>query len=209
MLRQLAAEVLAIYQDLDQQVMRFQRQSGLHCPLLCGRCCDSEKVESSLLECLPLAFALFDQQQGEQVVDQLAAAGAARRCILYDPEHQRKGQWGCQQYAPRPLICRLFGFAGNRDRLGQPRLALCRVMKQADCMPEGAAIAGVDGVMPLFGEAGMRLTALHPGYGARRVPINEALRGALLQVGMFLSMTAAQEREHAGSATGKETGQTT
>jgi hypothetical protein len=43
--------------------------------------------------------------------------------------------------------------------------------------------------MPLFVDAGLRITTLHPVLGTVRLPINTALREALLKVGMMLDLT--------------------
>jgi hypothetical protein len=44
--------------------------------------------------------------------------------------------------------------------------------------------------MPLFVDAGLRITTLHPGLGTVRMPINAALREAIMKVGMVLELTA-------------------
>ena len=127
MLKHLANDVIEIYRQLDAAVAAFAKRAGLSCPQGCGHCCLSENVEATVLECLPLAFFLFRSTQADAVLQQLEDAGDDRRCILYRPDHTRAGLWGCSQYETRTVVCRLFGFAGNRDREGVPRLAMCRL----------------------------------------------------------------------------------
>ena len=191
MLRELAQAVQAIYADIDAAVARFQAHSGLVCPPGCGQCCLFGRVEATVLEFLPLAFELHRQQQAEELLDDLLLASPGPRCLLYQADRIALGEGGCGQYAGRPLVCRLFGFAGNRDRQGVARLAVCRTMKEQGSR-EVPFVSHPDDGMPIFAEAGMRLTSLHPSYGTHRLPINRALAEALTIVGMSLTLTGQQ-----------------
>ncbi|MEE4134868.1 MAG: hypothetical protein V2I32_02230 [Desulforhopalus sp.] len=195
MLNHLAAEVLLIYAELDAQVAGFATASGLRCPQGCGECCGSEKVEATVLEMLPLAFALFADGQAELLIKRLEKVNGRGECLLHRPDLAGPGAWSCTCYSYRAVVCRLFGFAGNLDRTGVPRLALCRVIRQADLSGEHplSLTEEVLALMPLFSEAGMRITALHPGLGTIRLPINSALLEALLKVGITRELEAGQQ----------------
>lgn len=192
MLNELEQQVMAIYQLLDEEVTAFAQKTELCCPQGCGECCNSEKVEATILECIPLAFELFRTCQAELLLKRLERNIDEKQCILFRPDFIEKGEWGCTQYQHRALICRMFGFAGNRDRSGNPLLAMCRIMKPGretfkyDLSDERAP-------MPLFTDAGMRITALHPSFGAKRLPINQALTQTLYKVGIYLDMTEPRE----------------
>ncbi len=192
MLQELESQVVEVYRLLDAAVAAFAKRSGLSCPQGCGHCCLSEKVEATVLECIPLAFLLFRTSQADAVLQRLAASGDDKRCILYRPDLTQAGLWGCSQYKARMVVCRLFGFAGNRGRDGIARLALCRVMKEK-AGSEHYTIVAEDPLapMPLFVEAGLRITALHPDLGTVRLPINAALWQALMKVGMLHDLQAA------------------
>lgn len=187
MLLELEYKVLEVYRRLDAAVAEFAARTELACPAGCGRCCISEKVEATVLECIPLAFELFRTGQADRVLDRLDSNGDHRQCVLYRPDFTEAGLWGCSQYRHRAVVCRLFGFAGNRDRDGLPRLAMCRIMKgksgDTPCLAAEHLSA-----MPLFSDAGLAITALHPSLGTIRMPINEALYEALQKVGMFLDL---------------------
>ena len=191
MLQELELQVLEVYSLLDTAVALFAKRTGLSCPQGCGHCCLSEKVEATVLECIPLAFLLFRTSQAEQVMQQLEHNRDDKRCVLYRPDLTEAGQWGCSQHSVRTVVCRLFGFAGNPGRDGVAQLALCRVMKE-DRGANGIPIIPKDPLapMPLFVEAGLRITALHPGLGTVRLPINLALLQALMKVGMVLDLQA-------------------
>jgi len=196
MLRELASAVGDVYEQLDATVARFAGCNSFGCPPGCGTCCQSEKVEATVLEMLPLAFHLFESHQAELLLKRLEAIGTIKQCILYRFDWSQDGKWGCSQYQHRAVVCRLFGYAGNRGKDGARRFALCRHMKP-DVASGGSLVdrqlRGADfdlAEMPLFAEAGMAITALHPGMGTDRKPINEALMAALFKVGMYLDYSA-------------------
>jgi Fe-S-cluster containining protein len=190
MLQELEFQVLEVYRILDTAVAGFVARTGLSCPEGCGHCCSSEKVEATVLECIPLAFELFRTLQAELILKRLLKNEHERRCVLYRPDYTEAGLWGCTQYKHRAVVCRLFGFAGNPDREGNLRLAMCRVMKEKTVANEDAVILDDPNTpMPLFVDAGLRITTLHPGLGTTRMPINTALREALMKVGMVLELT--------------------
>jgi Fe-S-cluster containining protein len=193
MLQELEFQVLEVYRVLDVAVAEFAARTGLACPQGCGHCCHSEQVEATVLECIPLAFELFRTLQAELILKRLERDTDEHRCVLYRQDFTQAGLWGCSQYRHRAVVCRLFGFAGNRDRDGIPRLAMCHVMKQSIVPNEAVPAEYEDVPMPLFSEAGMRITALHPGLGSGRMPINAALREALQKVGMLLDLSAPKQ----------------
>ncbi len=193
MLQELNSQVLEVYRILDEAVAGFVARTGLSCPEGCGHCCSSEKVEATVLECIPLAFELFRTMQAELILKRLQKNEDEKRCVLYRPDFTEAGLWGCTQYRHRVVVCRLFGFAGNPDRQGIPRLAMCRIMKEKTGTQEASILLDDQtSPMPLFVDAGLRITSLHPGSGTVRMPINAALREALLKVGMVLDLMAPE-----------------
>ena len=199
MLQELDLQVLEVYRVLDMKVAGFASWTGLSCPDGCGHCCLSEKVEATVLECIPLAFELFRTFQAEFILKRLEKNTDDKRCVLYRPDYTEAGLWGCTQYRYRAVVCRLFGFAGNPDRQGVVRLAMCRVMKEKT----SAGSSEIDlnsprAPLPLFVDAGLRITALHPGLGTVRMPINMALNDALLKVGILLELSGSKESRKPG-----------
>ena len=181
-LHQLNTQVTAFLQELDARTAQFRTVSGLQCPTGCGACCLSAKVEATVLELLPLAMSLVGSDGGDRLVQRLSEPGLAAHCVLYDPEG-REGH--CGAYAHRGVVCRLFGFAGNHDRCQVPRLAACKVMRAVnpEMVARSEALIELEpSLLPIFSEAGIRLCAMDPGLGARRLPINDAIREALAKV---------------------------
>lgn len=188
MLKDLALRVLDVYAVVDEKTRRFAEAGALACPVGCGTCCLSLQVEATLLEMLPLAFYLFATNQAELLIKRLENNGKSKQCILFREDYINGGQPGCSQYPFRALVCRLFGFSGNQDKQGNPRFALCRHMHPSD-MEFQSKLPQLLPLMPVLGESGMEITALHPQLGTERKPINEALLQALNKVGMYLAYT--------------------
>jgi len=190
MLHVLASRVLDLYVRADEATLRFKATSGLDCPPGCSTCCLSENVEATPLEMLPLAFHLFRTRQAELVLKRIErqADSNSNRCILFRPDLGDTDSGACSEYSHRALVCRLFGYAGGKDRTGRPRLAFCRVMRHrmtpSDTVTDPA---GIDN-LPLFHDFGMAITVLHPDLGTARRPINLAIREALLKVGLVIEL---------------------
>lgn len=190
MLQELETRVRELYALADQAVTRFRSLSGLCCPSECTVCCNSEKVEATTLELLPLAFHLCRTGQAELLIKRIEHEPDQQRCILFRPDLVQPGGGGCSNYPHRALVCRLFGFAGTSDREGRPRLAHCRVMPPLALIPAKETQAKqTKAVMPLFNDFGLAITVLHPGFGTTRKPINHAILEALLKVGLFLELS--------------------
>lgn len=183
MLQELESQVLEIYGEADRAVARYRQATGLSCSSGCLKCCNSEKVEATAAEMIPLAFHLFRTGQAELLMKRLEKE-EARQCILFRPDLSTDTTGGCSQYSFRALVCRLFGYAGNPDRTGQPQLARCREMHP---VPPENQLRHHAGLMPLFTTFGIAITAIHPALGTRRQPINEALYTALAKVGLLLA----------------------
>lgn len=195
----LAGQVTALYTRLDREVAAFAAASRLSCPQGCGACCLSETVEATVVEMLPLALELLRTGEGEKLLAELTADTRNRRCILYRQEWTEQGRWGCSPYPHRPVVCRLFGFAGNLDRHGNPRLALCRVMKAAGVDGERLILDNWQSPMVRFATAGLAVRGIHPDLGREALPINEALRRAIEMVELsFRLMDKLSAREGGG-----------
>jgi uncharacterized protein len=120
----ISAQVLALFEQIDQQTQEFRQATGLSCASDCGRCCDCPSVDATVLDVLPLAIALFQQGKAEEILGQLET-DSPQRCIFYQPDALDSQKGRCGIYPWRPSLCRLFGYATVRDKQGQPQLAAC------------------------------------------------------------------------------------
>jgi Fe-S-cluster containining protein len=185
---EIVSRVMDLYAQIDKSVAEFQLKSGLRCPKGCGACCSSAHVEVTVLEMLPVACEIL--RQGEAVVwlKRLASQENPGRCRLYlaDPGEAAAGH--CGFYKWRPVLCRLFGFAAIRNRIGEKILSVCKQIKQTD--PQGASAAvHMVAQAPCFVHCGTQVYALDPVLGQALLPINTALRHAIERVGLHLSFS--------------------
>ncbi|HEY9738784.1 MAG TPA: YkgJ family cysteine cluster protein [Trichocoleus sp.] len=188
-----AADVLKVYQQIDQQTAAFQAATGLRCAAGCGRCCDNPHIEATPLEMLPAALELIRRAEAEQRLTQLASLGSPSLCSFYEVDEAVPGNGRCQMYTWRPTLCRLFGYAASRDKQGQAVLATCA--GHAIAMPEvlsdaqGAIANGLP--VPLFADWQSQVSSIDPHWGTQQMPINQALRVALERLSLVIAYQTA------------------
>ncbi len=174
---------MEIYREMDALSSRFQNATGLRCLPGCGTCCDTEEVEATVVEVIPLCWKILlgrDEERYLSAIAEMEERGT-RRCVIYDPSETREAEGCCALYEFRPLVCRLFGFAARRDKKGGLEFAACKCLK--DAAPEAVKRAQI-GVgsglsVPVYQDAFMRVASVNPAMGFRRLPINQAIKEAL------------------------------
>ncbi len=139
-----------VYAELDEDQNKWIEVSPFRCPSGCGRCCERFVPDVWEIEALYIAARLIiegrdstvlerfrENDRGEDdrelymnQVDNEGTPGGQRptgnsACPLY----QAEGEFHCTVYKTRPLVCRAFGFAGDRDKWGQLRFSPCRFME--------------------------------------------------------------------------------
>jgi Fe-S-cluster containining protein len=182
---QTASDIMDLYEQLDRDVASFVTKSGMHCPPGCGACCLSPHVETTVAEMLPLALMLFERDEVEAVIERLQESGTT--CVQYEslPGQPEKGR--CRSYAERPVLCRLFGYMGSRDKTGQPRYGACRILQKL----EAERIQRIEGELksgtleiPFLAPAHERVAEIGGSLGVEMMPINRALMRAIEIVGL-------------------------
>jgi Fe-S-cluster containining protein len=178
----LLRRIHGIYREYDRHIRSFQMATGIGCPDRCGICCQSRAVEATILECLPLACEVFKKGKEEEIllaIEEKTDQGDLS-CVLYAPDQGQPGNGRCTYYDYRPLVCRLFGFAAQRNKFGEEVLCLCGVVKKgAPAKSIAAQTASHQIHAPVFQDSFMRIASLHPGLGPRLLPINMALKQSL------------------------------
>ena len=176
--------VEALFAVLDREIATFQSESGLGCKAGCGKCCTHPEIDASPLEFLPWAFHLFLNGKAEATLEELRA-NSSSLCFLYRPLSELDSNSGrCGDYKYRGLICRLFGYGASMDKLGQLRLATCKIIKenQAECY-EKALEAMKNGLyVPIFTDYYMNLNQIDFRMGNSILPINKAMKAAIEEV---------------------------
>ncbi len=172
-----AAEVRVLFEEIDTATSAYAKASGVGCPTGCGACCEVPSIETTVLDCLPLALSWIEKGEAEEKLKMLHAfeVSESSGCPLYKSVSPGKGS--CTEYQNRMSICRLFGFAAVRDRAGKPSMAACRVMKKDPDMAE--RLATHTDIAPLFTAYSLKLISIDPSLGTLPLPSLEAMKRAL------------------------------
>jgi hypothetical protein len=176
--------VLLLYAQLDTEISEFRSQTELHCVAGCGKCCTKTDIDASPLEFLPWAFHQFLNGTAESSLEELRQRDNPI-CMIYRPLSLLEAHSGsCGAYAYRGLICRLFGYGAGRDKLGQLRLATCKIIKEGQHLnyTNAATAIGQGLYVPIFTDYYMNLSQIDFNLGNKMVPINQALRFAIEEV---------------------------
>ncbi|WP_422008044.1 YkgJ family cysteine cluster protein [Roseivirga pacifica] len=169
-----------VFAVLDSEIKIFQNRSQIQCLTGCGKCCFNPDIEASPLEFLPLAFDLFLTKRIEDSYFELTQ-NTGSHCSLFRPKALSLDKGTCSQYNYRGLICRLFGYAAMRDKMGNPKFITCRAIKLSQ--PE--KVTAVDAAItkgenpPFMSDYYFRLRSIDPELGTQRLPINDAIKKAL------------------------------
>ena len=171
-----------VFKELDEHIELTASKTGMKCVHLCNACCRKTDIEASPIEFIPLAAWLYESGKVDEFMTRLDKSDETGYCPLFSPEAWREGNWGCQNYEKRGLICRLFGFGYRLNREGIPELVTCKVMKES--CPEAVAKARQSGIetpeeVPLFRNYSMRLYSIDPDLAIQQLPINKAIRLAI------------------------------
>jgi Fe-S-cluster containining protein len=178
-------QVQKVFELLEKEMSVFQQKSGLGCLKGCGHCCTKPDISAAVLEFLPYAFDLFLQKRSSIVKEQLQN-NPQSICHIFKASGvgelgNTKG--GCTQYHNRGLICRLFGFATVRDKVGNPELSTCKWIKrtQAEEIEQSKNLIA-EGVAPSFMFYYQELMQIDFRMGQEYLPINEAIIKAIDEV---------------------------
>jgi uncharacterized protein len=185
------AKVRSLFSQIDQCIVEFQLKTGLRCISGCGRCCPEGDVFTTVLEMLPVAHDILCQGAADSWLARIDAQAPSPLCVFYrydvapgDPGH-------CLTYADRPAVCRLFGFAAVHNRMGGKELSVCKVLKQAN--PEAVQCAVQhQNEAPCFPQIGTLIYSQDPASGTRLLPINQALREALMRLGLQMQISQSE-----------------
>ncbi|EQC45732.1 YkgJ family cysteine cluster protein [Bacteriovorax sp. Seq25_V] len=189
-LEELSLEVEQIYERSNETFSTYQKEQGLHCPSDCGKCCLSKEISATVLEMLPTAIRLYKEGIHEQIYETLVQVNTPQ-CIFYAPTSADGTKGRCLNYHTRPSVCRSFGAAAVRGKLGDKKLSICRVLK--DTYPELLPGLKVEEA-PVVGEYARQIAGININLGTQILPINEALKLALDKV-IFYS----QFKDHSNS----------
>jgi len=171
-----------VFRELDAHIEKMTSETGMKCIHLCGACCRKTDIEASPIEFIPLATSLYETGKVDEFLAQLDRSDKTGYCVLFSPEAWKEGNWACQNYEKRGLICRLFGFGYRLNREGTPELVTCKILKES--CPEAVAKGRQLGIItpdevPIFRNYSMQLYSIDPDLAIKQFPINQAIRIAI------------------------------
>ncbi len=169
-----------LFHELDENISRFQADTGLKCLAGCGHCCFNPEVEATALEFLPLAYQYYKNGTAEKFYDDLAE-NTTPVCRLMSPVISSSSGGFCGEYKYRGLICRLFGFSARRNKYDKLEMMTCRLIKenQKEEFARTSVEINRDREIAIVGNYYMKLRMIDPDLGSRPLPINQAIRMAL------------------------------
>ncbi len=184
-IREFSENLQNIYQEMSNCFSDYQKATGLHCLEGCGKCCHNPEVEASVLEMLPFALKMFDENKLEYWLEKLEDP-AQDFCLLFEshsPDHS-KGQ--CGDYQNRPSLCRMFGVAGHFNKYREATLSICKYIREK--YPELSEERGKQATeenTPMLVTWSYRLAQLDPALIQNRYPMNQAMKMALEKVALY------------------------
>jgi Fe-S-cluster containining protein len=168
-----------VFSLLDQEISTFRGWSGLTCKTGCGKCCNKANIEATVVEFLPFAHYLYQQNQAFEWLEKLREHERGL-CLLFKPT-QIPGAGYCSEYLYRGLICRLFGFSARTNKYSKREFVTCQTIKTEQVAAYSETVKGVEsgGFVPVMNHYYMRLLSIDPDLGKNFYPINEAIRRAI------------------------------
>lgn len=182
-----------IFKHADREAILFSKRADLHCLPGCGRCCENPRVETTVLEFMPLADELWKKGEALQWLDKIDQLQSSGICVFYKPDPLGAGRGRCGVYQLRPNICRLYGFSAGKDKRGVKRLITCEPIKTAQPRQVIQAKQRIQEGMPVptMQHFAMKVFQLHPFWGREQLPINQAIKIALEKAGLKRSFLKA------------------
>lgn len=167
-----------VFQELDQEIASFQQSSKLHCQWGCGKCCFKPDIEATILEFIPFAFYLHQNQQAEAWLEKLNSTSDPI-CLILNPTQAGAGL--CSEYHHRGLICRLFGYSARTNKYGTRELVTCTIIKteQNENYVKAAEVIVQGGPVPVMSNYYMKLHAIDFELTRDFYPINQAIQKAI------------------------------
>ena len=182
-----ASAVEKVFNQLDKKIAGLQEKTGLHCQQGCGACCKKPDIEATILEFIPLAFALHTEGKLEEMLDEIDQRGDDPICINFSPFTNDMNGGFCIQYQYRGLICRLFGYSARRDKFGDHVLVTCKLIKES----QAAIVEKINKDLksgkkiPVISNQYEKLRNIDYNLSDEMYPINQAIKKALEFVALY------------------------
>jgi Fe-S-cluster containining protein len=184
-IREFAIELQNIYDDMGSSFANFQKNTGLNCLEGCGKCCTNPDIEASVLEMLPLAVRLNDENKLDEWLEKLENP-AKDSCLMFESHNENGTKGMCGAYKERPSVCRMFGVAGYFDKHHEVTLSVCKLIREKypELTQTRTAEATAENT-PVLVNWSYRMSEIDPALIQDRMPLNQALKLALEKVALY------------------------
>lgn len=177
-------KLMRVYEKLDGAITRFRWKTGIHCAKGCGQCCENPYVEATVLEMLPLAAALIRRNEAQRWLQGDQPEYEKGRCPFYQPDGQVAWKGRCSVYPLRPLICRMFGYSGKKDKEDKKQYYTCeRIETQFRDICQRINHQKTDTALPMMEDYSMQRLELAREIDRNLYPLPLALKKALERIG--------------------------
>lgn len=184
-----------LYREIDEAESAWMKKCPIHCIEGCGMCCAHFEPDIYEIEALYLAaWLLYHQREramqilegnfNENVLDKENA------CLLFDSDKPKH----CTVYGGRALICRLFGYSGDRGKDHGVRWRPCKYLASSDktCLSTNRKQYSQNDLLEQFGtlppvmsDFTARVLCFLTENNASARPMREALRNAIGKILML------------------------
>lgn len=178
-----------VYGQIETAQAEWKLASPFRCAEGCGTCCVDFEPDVLWVEAAYLAVWMLSFQR-ERALSFAEGSFASPRpdpdrgCPFFDPSNE----YHCTVYGGRALICRLFGYTGDRGKDGEPRWKPCKFLPLEGldgALPRRRQYSGEElmalfgAVPPLMSDLSARVVAIDPGKSLDRRPLRAALADAI------------------------------
>lgn len=182
------------YSSIENDFDAFSDTFNIHCPAVCGRCCEHFIPDITYLEALALAWELGIRQDRD--LDFLIDWHRNHDyCPLYNAVTHR-----CTAYAVRPVICRVFCSSASRTKEGLSFRG-CRLSVQPEGMPASLsdkALSSAGFHVPVMSDYGEKIDSMQA--SSERILLDDAVLSAWSKIRLIqsISLTGDDESGRAG-----------
>lgn len=183
-----------VYEEIEEAEGAWMSACPVHCIDGCGMCCvhfepDLYEVEALYLAAWMLchqrerALQIMEGNFNENVLDK------DRGCLLFDIDNR----YHCTVYGGRALICRLFGYSGDRGKDLKIRWRPCKYLTSGNAensfvkknYDEASLIAGFGTTPPVMSDFTLRILGIMPESLSQTSPMRKALPAAIAKILML------------------------
>jgi Fe-S-cluster containining protein len=188
--RELARRVEEVYQNVDEQNRNAAAKTKLKCLDQCGKCCFQSQIETTPLEMLPLALAIFDQKKTDLILHHSQLE--LDQCIFFEKKSADGSLGFCGKYKGRPLVCRGFGFSAVFNKLGDKTLSLCKLIKEKQPLEATIVKENFLNELVIVSNEAAKINGIAPGLSEKML-VNQALKKILEKL-IFIAQYETPQR---------------